>query len=56
MKNKKTNKIFLNGKRIFMRILPVCAMIMTLISANATACWIQGQPEPPASLKKYRKF
>ncbi len=56
MKNKKTNTIFLKSKRMFMRILPACAMAMTLISANATACWIQGQPEPPANLKNYRKF
>lgn len=44
------------GLKIFMKILPLCAMAMTLISANATACWIHGQPEAPKNLKSYRKF
>ena len=40
------NKVFKSG----------CAMAMTVISANATACWVNGQDTPPENLKKYRKF
>ena len=50
------NKIISKGLKICMKILPLCAMAMTLISANATACWIHGQPEAPKNLKSYRKF
>ena len=49
------NKIISKGLKIFMKILPLCAMAMTLISANATACWIHGQPEAPKN-KSYRNF
>lgn len=50
------NKVIKSGAKMLMKILPLCAMVMTVISANATACWINGQDTPPANLKKYRKF
>ena len=56
IKMERKNKIISKGLKIFMKILPLCAMAMTLISANATACWIHGQPEAPKNLKSYRKF
>lgn len=56
IKMERKNKIISKGLKIFMKILPLCAMAMTLISANATACWIHGQPEAPKNLKSFEKF
>ena len=56
MNNKKTKKFFNWAGKITMKVLPVCALAMTVLSANATACWINGQEEPPVNLRKYRKF
>lgn len=39
-----------------MKLVPVCAAMMLVINANSTASIINGQPEVPASAKKYRKF
>lgn len=50
------NKVFKSGMKMIMKLLPICAMAMTVISANATACWVNGQDTPPENLKKHRKF
>lgn len=52
----KMSKVLKKGGKILFKILPICAMAMTVISANATACWGNGQDTPPDNLKKYRKF
>lgn len=56
MKRNVVKKIVAKGSRGMMKILPFCAIAMTVISANATACWVNGQDTPPANIKKYRKF
>lgn len=50
------NKIISIGYKIGMKVLPLCAIAMAVININSTSCWLQGQPEPPSSLRKYRKF
>lgn len=52
----KMSKVTRAGGKILLKVLPICAMLMTVISANATACWGNGQDTPPTNLKKYRKF
>ena len=39
-----------------MAVLPVITMFSVTVSANTIASLTCGQPVPPASLKKYRKF
>ena len=56
MKNEKIKKLISAGYKFAMKALPVCAMAMAVINANSTSCWLNGQPTPPESLKKYRKF
>lgn len=53
---RKMSKVINRGGKILLKVLPICAMAMTIINANATACWGNGQDTPPTSLKKYRKF
>ena len=38
------------------KIVPVCAALMLVINSNSTSTLVNGQPEPPKGLKKYRKF
>ena len=38
------------------KIVPVCAALMLVINSNSTSTVMNGQPEPPKGLKKYRKF
>ncbi len=38
------------------RIIPVVIPVLLIMHANCSASTINGQPTPPASLKKYRKF
>lgn len=50
---KKTlNKVF----RFAMNSLPMVLTAMLVIHTNSTSSLFNGQPTPPASLKKYRKF
>ena len=56
MKNKNLKKLISMGYKMGMKALPFCAMAMVVINANSTTCWLNGQPEPPAALRKYRKF
>lgn len=39
-----------------LKIVPACAALMLIINSNSTSTILNGQPEPPKSLKKYRKF
>lgn len=56
MKNKTIKKMISLGYKIGMKVLPLCAMAVAVINTNTTSCWMHGQPVPPKSLKKYRKF
>lgn len=37
-------------------VIPVMAALAMVVSANSIASPVHGQPVPPKSLKKYRKF
>lgn len=41
---------------LLIAIIPVMAAFAMTLSANSIASPIHGQPIPPKSLKKYRKF
>ena len=56
MKNEKIQKIVSAGYKIGMKVLPFCAMAVAVININSTGCWVNGQPTPPETLKRYRKF
>lgn len=49
-------KFLIKTMKAFISVLPVMAMFSITVSANTIASPICGQPVPPASLKKYRKF
>ncbi|MCI8404175.1 MAG: hypothetical protein HFE49_04655 [Clostridia bacterium] len=53
---KNTRKIINKGIGFAMKALPVIVPALLVISTNSTASPINGQPTPPASIKKYRKF
>lgn len=53
---KNTRKIINKGIGFVMKALPVIVPALLVISTNSTASPINGQPTPPASIKKYRKF
>ena len=38
------------------KFVPVCAALMFVINSNSTSTLMNGQPEVPKGLKKYRKF
>ena len=38
------------------KFVPVCAALMVVIKSNSTSTLMNGQPEVPKGLKKYRKF
>ena len=38
------------------KFVPVCAALMLVINSNSTSTIVNGQPEEPKGLKKYRKF
>ena len=38
------------------KFVPVCAALMLVINSNSTSTILNGQPESPKGLKKYRKF
>ena len=38
------------------KFVPVCAALMLVINSNSTSTLMNGQPEVPKGLKKYRKF
>ena len=48
--------ILVKATKAFIAVLPVLAMFSVTVSANTIASPVCGQPVPPASLKKYRKF
>lgn len=49
-------KVFLKGMQFVMGAMPVILTGLLFINSNSTACVVNGQPEPPKSLKNYRKF
>lgn len=49
-------KLFNNGVKFVMKSLPVIMTAMLVVHASSTASFINGQPIPPQTLKKYRKF
>ena len=51
-----SKKIFKKGIGFAMKALPVIVPALLVIHTNATASAINGQPTPPESIKKYRKF
>lgn len=51
MKNLQT-KLFSS----LIKIIPICSMVMLIVSSNSTMSKINGQATPPQNLKKYRKF
>lgn len=53
---KGTRKIFNKGVGFVMKSLPVILPVLLVIHTNATASGVNGQPTPPDSIKKYRKF
>lgn len=56
-KEDKIMKRFLvKAAKAFVAVLPVVAMFSVTVSANTIASPVFGQPVPPASLKKHRKF
>ena len=56
MEDNMKNKVVSMFCKIGAKVLPMCAMLGLIINSNSTSSWIQGQPEPPKSLKKYRRF
>lgn len=50
---KKSMSKGING---IIKILPVILPIALIVSSNSAASFANGQPVPPESLKKYRKF
>ncbi len=49
-------KLLLKAMGGLIAVLPVITMFAVTVSANNAATPILGQPVPPESLKKYRKF
>lgn len=49
-------KFLVKAMKGLMAALPVITMFSVTVSANTIASPMCGQPVPPASLKKYRKF
>lgn len=49
-------KIYNKGIILLIRSLPVVLPAFLILHTNATASSINGQPTPPESIKKYRKF
>lgn len=49
-------KVYGKGFILAMRALPIVLSVLLVIHTNATASGINGQPTPPDSIKKYRKF
>lgn len=52
----KMKKIFKKAIGAFIAVIPAVAAVAMTISANSIASPYNGQPVPPESLKKYRKF
>lgn len=53
---KKSKRLIRKGISFGLKIMPAIVPALLVIHANSTACIINGQPKPPQSLKKYRKF
>lgn len=49
-------KILNKGIKFAMSSLPTILSALLVIHTNSTSSLINGQPVPPKSLKKYRKF
>lgn len=49
-------KVYRRGVVLAIRSLYFIVPILLIVHANSTACTINGQPTPPDSIKKYRKF
>lgn len=48
--------LYEKGVILTMRALPIIIPILLILHTNSTACTVNGQPTPPDSIKKYRKF
>ena len=49
-------KIFNKVVSFSLKMMPVILTGLLIIHTNSTASIINGQPVPPASVRKYRKF
>lgn len=49
-------KLFDKGVKFAMSSLPAIMTAMLVIHANSAASIVNGQPVPPKTLRKYRKF
>ena len=49
-------KLFDKGVKFAMSSLPAIMTAMLVIHTNSTSSFVNGQPVPPKTLKKYRKF
>lgn len=56
MLKEKMKKFVSKGMGCVARILPVIVPALLIFNANSTGCFINGQPDPPKNLRKYRKF
>lgn len=50
------NKLLKKVLSAFIAAIPAIAAVAMVVSANSIASPTYGQPVPPPSLKKYRKF
>lgn len=53
---RKTKELYRKGTTFLIKLLPAIMTVVLVLQSNATACSINGQPTPPKSIKKYRKF
>lgn len=49
-------KVYGKGVVVAMRALPIIVPVLLILHTNSTASTMNGQPIPPDSIKKYRKF
>lgn len=52
----RVKKLCQKGASFAIKALPVIVPAFLLFHTNSTCCIINGQPTPPNSIKKYRKF
>lgn len=52
----KAKKLYKKGVSFAIKALPVIVPAFLLFHTNSTCCIVNGQPTPPNSIKKYRKF
>ncbi|MDO5398649.1 MAG: hypothetical protein Q4G33_12050 [bacterium] len=49
-------EVYGKGFILAMRALPIIIPVLLILHTNSTASTMNGQPTPPDSIKKYRKF